>query len=56
MDLKKLFNSTTYVGRHNVSIATLGTLAAIITYKKMSSSSKVSADTHHEAASPAAKV
>jgi hypothetical protein len=41
MDFKKMFNSTTYVGRRNVSIATLGTIASIIVYKKMTASSKV---------------
>ena len=41
MDFKKMFNSTTHVGRRNVSIATLGTIASIIMYKKLSSSSKV---------------
>jgi hypothetical protein len=42
MDFKQMFNSTTYVGRRNVSIATLGTIAAIVVYKKMTSSSKTS--------------
>ena len=57
LDLKQMFNSTTHVGRRNVSIATLGTIAAIITYKKMSSSAKVSASAAHpEATSAANKV
>jgi ATP synthase regulation len=56
MDFKKMFNSTTHVGRRNVSIATLGTIAAIITYKKLSPSPKVSAATLQEAASAANKV
>ena len=43
MDFKKMFNSTTHVGRRNVSIATLGTIASIIVYKKMAGSSKVAA-------------
>ena len=35
LDLKQMFNSTTHVGRRNVSIATLGSIAAIVIYKKM---------------------
>jgi acetaldehyde dehydrogenase (acetylating) len=50
MDFKKMFNSTTHVGRRNVSIATLGTIATIIVYKKMSSSAKVSASELPQAA------
>lgn len=55
MDFKKMFNSSTYVGRRNVSIATFGTIAAIITYKKLTAAPKVSA-AHQEAPNAANKV
>jgi hypothetical protein len=41
MDFKKLFNAETLVGRRNVAAATLGSIAAIVLYKKLTPSSKV---------------
>ena len=41
MDFKRTFNSTTFYGRRNVAVATLGTLASFIMYKKLSGSNKV---------------
>lgn len=43
MDFQRTFNSTTYVGRRNVAAATLGTIATVVLYKKLTSSSKSSA-------------
>ena len=34
MDFKRTFNSTTNYGRRNVAVATLGTVASFILYKK----------------------
>ena len=42
MDFKRTFNSTTAYGRRNVALATLGSIATFVMYKKMSGSSKVS--------------
>merc|ERR1712038_1213873 len=40
MDFKRTFNSTTHYGRRNVAIATLGSIATFIMYKKMAGSNK----------------
>lgn len=40
MNFKKTFNSTTIYGRRNVALATLGSIASYIAYKKMTGSSK----------------
>ena len=40
MNFKKTFNSTTNYGRRNVALATLGSIASYLTYKKMTGSSK----------------
>ena len=41
MDFKRTFNSTTMYGRRNVALATLGSIATFIMYKKLTGSSKV---------------
>jgi len=43
MDFKRTFNSTTHYGRRNVAIATLGSIATFIMYKKMTGSNKFAA-------------
>jgi len=40
MDFKKTFNSTTMYGRRNVALATIGSIASYVMYKKMAGSSK----------------
>ena len=42
MDFKRTFNSTTMYGRRNVALATLGSVATFILYKKIAGSGKAS--------------
>ena len=42
MDFKRTFNSTTMYGRRNVALATLGSVATFILYKKIAGGGKAS--------------
>ena len=41
MGFNRTFNSTTMYGRRNVAVATLGSIASFVMYKKLSGSPKV---------------
>ena len=41
MGFNRTFNSTTMYGRRNVAVATIGSIASFVMYKKFSGSSKV---------------
>ena len=41
MGFNRTFNSVTMYGRRNVAVATLGSIASFVVYKKFSGSSKV---------------
>ena len=41
MGFNRTFNSTTMYGRRNVAVATIGSIASFVMYKKFAGSSKV---------------